>query len=72
MVPVKEIHGSTGYVRGGVSLLGMREEYQFHLDETAEILDLITVSAGQPGLRVLLSGPDLIRAPMAHLAPLTK
>ncbi|MDB4897524.1 MAG: transcriptional regulator [Firmicutes bacterium] len=72
MVPVKEIQGLTGYIRGGVSPLGMRKAYPFYLDETAEILDPISVSAGQRGLQMLLSGPDLIRATQAHLAPLCK
>ncbi|MFZ5823422.1 MAG: Cys-tRNA(Pro) deacylase [Bacillota bacterium] len=72
MVPVKEIQNLTGYIRGGVSPLGMKKAYPFYLDETAEIIDVISVSAGQRGLQMLLSGPDLIRATGAHLAPLTK
>lgn len=72
MVPVKEIQGLTGYIRGGVSPLGMKKEYPFFADETAEILDLISVSAGQRGLQMLLSGPDLIRVTKAHLAALCK
>ncbi|MGE5674079.1 MAG: Cys-tRNA(Pro) deacylase [Mycobacterium leprae] len=72
MVHVKEIQGLTGYIRGGVSPLGMRKQYPFFLDETAEILDLISVSAGQRGLQMLLSGTDLIRVTQAHLAALCK
>ncbi len=72
MVPVKEIQGLTGYVRGGVSPLGMRKEYPFYLEEMAEIIDVISISAGQRGLQILLSGPDLIRVTKAHLAALCK
>jgi len=72
MVPVKEIQGLTGYIRGGVSPLGMKKQYPFYLDETAEIIDVISISAGQRGLQMLLSGPDLIRATGAKLVPLTK
>lgn len=72
MVPVKEIQGLTGYIRGGVSPLGMKKQYPFYLDETAEIIDLLAVSAGQRGLQMLLSGEDLIRATGAHLAGITK
>ncbi|HWI52445.1 MAG TPA: Cys-tRNA(Pro) deacylase [Symbiobacteriaceae bacterium] len=72
MVPVKEIQGLTGYIRGGVSPLGMKKQYPFYLDETAEIIDVISISAGQRGLQMLLSGEDLIRATGAHLAALTK
>jgi len=72
MVPVKEIQGITGYIRGGVSPLGMKKAYPFYLDETAEIIDQMAVSAGQRGLQIVLSGPDLIRATSARLAALTK
>lgn len=72
MVPVKEIQALTGYIRGGVSPLGMKKEYPFYLDETAEIIDVVSVSAGQRGLQMLLSGPDLIRVTGAKLAALCK
>lgn len=72
MVPVKEIQGLTGYIRGGVSPLGMKKAYPFYLDETAEIIDLLAISAGQRGLQILLAGPDLIRAIGAQVAPLCK
>ena len=72
MVSVKEILGLTGYIRGGVSPLGMKKQYPFYLDETAEIIDVISISAGQRGLQILLSGPDLMRATGAKLAPLCK
>lgn len=72
MVPVKEIQGLTGYIRGGVSPLGMKREYPFYLDEMAEILDLISVSAGQRGMQMLLSGPDLAKVTKAHLGAIAK
>jgi Cys-tRNA(Pro)/Cys-tRNA(Cys) deacylase len=72
MVHVKEIQGLTGYIRGGVSPLGMKKQYPFYLDETAEIIDEVSISAGQRGLQLVLSGPDLIRATGAKLAALCK
>ncbi|MEW8978334.1 MAG: Cys-tRNA(Pro) deacylase [Symbiobacterium sp.] len=72
MVHVREIQGLTGYVRGGVSPLGMKKHYPYYLDETAEIIDRLAVSAGQRGLQLVLSGPDLIRATGAKLAALTR
>ncbi|MBP2019809.1 Cys-tRNA(Pro)/Cys-tRNA(Cys) deacylase [Symbiobacterium terraclitae] len=72
MVPVKEIQGLTGYIRGGVSPLGMKKQYPYYLDETAEIIDQLAVSAGQRGLQLVLSGPDLIRATGATLADLSR
>jgi len=72
MVPVKEIEGLTGYIRGGVSPFGMKKRYPFFLDETAEIIDVISISAGKRGIQILLSGADLIRASDATLAPIAK
>jgi len=72
MVHVREIQGLTGYIRGGVSPLGMKKHYPYYLDETAEIIDRLAVSAGQRGLQLVLSGPDLIRATGAKLAALTR
>lgn len=72
LVPVKEIEGLTGYIRGGVSPFGMKKRYPFFLDETAEIIDLISISAGKRGMQILLSGPDLIRAAEATLASIAR
>lgn len=62
LVPVKELLGLTGYVRGGCSPLGMKKQYPTYIDETAEILDLVSISAGQRGLQLWLSGSDLLAA----------
>src|SRR5436305_7101557 len=35
LVAVKEVLGLTGYIRGGVSPIGVRKPYPFYLDETA-------------------------------------
>ena len=37
LVPLKEVLGLTGYVRGGVSPVGTRKPYPVFLDETAEL-----------------------------------
>lgn len=72
LVPLREVQPLTGYIRGGVSPLGMRKKYPTFLDETIEILDLVSVSAGQRGLQLWLSGPDLLRAVEGTAAALTK
>src|SRR5438270_11678950 len=46
LAPVKEITALTGYVRGGVSPLATRKPYLVFLDETADLWDVISVSAG--------------------------
>jgi Cys-tRNA(Pro)/Cys-tRNA(Cys) deacylase len=61
LVPVKEVLGLTGYIRGGVSPVGMRKPYPFYLDETADLWDVISVSAGIRGCQILLTPDDLAR-----------
>lgn len=72
LVPVKEILGLTGYIRGGVSPLGSRKKYPLFIDETAILHDLLSVSAGQRGLQMILAPQDLIEATQAVLVDLTK
>lgn len=61
LVAVKEVLGLTGYVRGGVSPVGTRKPYPFYLDETADLWDVISVSAGIRGCQMLLAPNDLAR-----------
>ena len=61
LVPVKEVLGLTGYVRGGVSPVGAKKEYPVYLDETAALWDVISVSAGARGCQMLLAPDDLVR-----------
>ncbi|AUW93355.1 MAG: Cys-tRNA(Pro) deacylase [Sulfobacillus thermotolerans] len=61
MVPVKELPALTGYVRGGVSPLGMKKSYLCYVDRRLNREDVISISAGQRGLQIFLRGTDLIR-----------
>jgi Cys-tRNA(Pro)/Cys-tRNA(Cys) deacylase len=61
LVPVKEVLGLTGYIRGGVSPVGTRKPYPLYLDETADLWDIVSVSAGMRGCQMLLAPDDLDR-----------
>jgi Cys-tRNA(Pro)/Cys-tRNA(Cys) deacylase len=61
LVPVKELQGLTGYIRGGVTAMAAKKDYPVFLDETAELFDVISVSAGQRGLQMLVSPQDYLR-----------
>ena len=52
--------------------MGARKPFPAYADETIELFDIISVSAGQRGLQVLLSPADYLRAANATLADLTK
>ena len=59
LVAVKEVLPLTGYIRGGVSPVGVRKPYPFYLDETAILFDAISVSAGVRGCQLVLAPDDL-------------
>src|SRR4051812_4500553 len=69
-VPLKEVQPLTGYVRGGVTVLGARKAYPVYLDETAELFEVVAVSAGVRGLQILLAPADYVRATGAQLGPI--
>ena len=59
MIHVKDMLGITGYIRGGCSPIGMKKKFPTFIEETAQLYDAITVSAGQRGMQVTLSPEDL-------------
>ncbi|HQU59804.1 MAG TPA: Cys-tRNA(Pro) deacylase [Saprospiraceae bacterium] len=61
LVPVKDIQGLTGYIRGGCSPIGMKKDYPTFIDASAQLHDKIFVNAGQRGLLVGLAPADLLR-----------
>lgn len=72
LVPLKEVQPLTGYIRGGVTVLGARKAYPVYVDETAILFDRISVSAGQRGLQTLLAPEDFIRATGAATAAISR
>lgn len=59
MIHVKELLELTGYVRGGVSPIGMKKSYPTYVHETAESLDTVAVSGGRCGTTLILAPEDL-------------
>ncbi len=72
MVSLKDVQPLTGYIRGGVTVFGAKKDFPVYADETLELFDLISVSAGIRGTQIVLSPADYIRASHANLADLTK
>ena len=72
MLPMKELLGLTGYIRGGCSPIGMKKKFPTYIDETALLFDEIYVSAGMRGLQLKIAPRALIDfVPMTE-ADLTK
>ena len=72
LASLKEVEPLTGYIRGGVTVMGAKKPFPAYADETIELFDVISVSAGQRGLQLILAPADYLSAANATLADLTK
>ena len=72
LVPVKEVQPLTGYVRGGVTALGLKRDYPVFVDETIELFDTISISAGMRGAQILLAPVDYLRVVKATVGPIAR
>ena len=72
MVSLKDVQPITGYIRGGVTVFGAKKDFPVFADETIELFDFISVSAGQRGVQILLAPQDYLRVAKGTVADLTK
>jgi len=72
LVPVKELQALTGYIRGGVTALAAKRDFPVYADETIELFDIISISAGMRGLQILLGPADYLAVTKAKLADLSQ
>lgn len=61
MVPVKELLGLTGYIRGGCSPVGMKKKYPTYFEESCQLFDEIAVSAGERGHQMVVPPMALVQ-----------
>lgn len=61
MIPMKELLGVTGYIRGGCSPIGMKKKFPTYFHSTANDYATIYISAGVRGLQIEISPSDLIK-----------
>jgi Cys-tRNA(Pro)/Cys-tRNA(Cys) deacylase len=71
-VALKEVQPLTGYIRGGVTALAAKKDYPVFVDETIELFDEISISAGTRGAQLILSPADYLRATKAEVGPIAK
>ena len=71
-IPLKEVQPLTGYIRGGVTAIGGKKELPTMVDETIELHDVVSISAGQRGLQILLAPTDYVRVVKGVLGPITR
>ena len=71
-VPLKEVQPLTGYIRGGVTALAAKKSYPVYVDETIELFDEISISAGQRGIQIIIAPADYLRATNAKAGAIAK
>ena len=71
-VPLKDVQPLTGYIRGGVTALAAKRDYPVFADETIELFDVISISAGMRGAQIILSPADYLRATKARVGAIAK
>jgi Cys-tRNA(Pro)/Cys-tRNA(Cys) deacylase len=71
-VALKEVQPLTGYIRGGVTALAAKKNYPVFADETIELFDVISISAGVRGAQLILAPADYLRATNAKVGAIAK
>ena len=61
LIPMKDLEGLTGYIRGGCSPVGMKKQFRTWFQQECEQLDTISVSGGRRGLQILVDPKQLIK-----------
>ncbi len=72
LVAVKELQALTGYIRGGVTVLGAKKAFPAYADETIQLWDRISISAGIRGTQIILDPKDYLRATGAVMADIAR
>ena len=68
MIHVREINAVTGYIRGGCTAIGMKNQYVTRIDQSAKGLEQVIVSGGRLGSQIELKPGDLCSAASAEFA----
>lgn len=71
-VPLKELQPLTGYVRGGCTAIGAKKDYPVFVDETVELFDTISISAGIRGTQLVLAPADYLRVTKGKVGPISR
>jgi len=70
MIKEKELLPLTGYIKGGCSPIGMKKNYPTFIDETAQLFDEISISAGLRGMQIMIKPNDLLEVVKGKFADL--
>ena len=71
-VALKEVQPLTGYIRGGVTVLGAKKDFPVFADASLVTHESVAVSAGVRGTQLVLDPKDYARAVKAKLGPIAR
>ena len=72
LVPLREVQQLTGYIRGGVTALGGKRNYPVYADETIQLFDVVSISAGARGTQILIAPDDYLRVTHATVVAIAR
>lgn len=72
LVGVRDLLALTGYIRGGVSPLGMKKKYDTYFHESCLKFDKIAISGGACGVTLLMTPQDLFNTTSGKVFDLIK
>jgi Cys-tRNA(Pro)/Cys-tRNA(Cys) deacylase len=72
LAALKDVQPLTGYIRGGVTVLGAKKAFPVFADETIEMWGTISISAGIRGMQIILKPQDYLRVTGAVVAGIAK
>lgn len=72
LIPMKDLLGVTGYIRGGCSPIGMKKAFPVYLHASAAEHPFIYISAGVRGLQIKIAPADLAGFVRAQISDLIK
>ena len=70
--PLKEVQPLTGYIRGGVTALAAKKDLPVFADETIVLHEVVSISAGQRGLQIVLAPDDYLRVTRATTGTISR
>lgn len=70
MLHLRDLEPLTGYQRGGCSPVGSKKKLPVYIDETAQLWEELSVSAGLRGLQMILSPAGLLQVSGGEYADL--
>lgn len=70
LLPLAEVQGVTGYVRGAVTALGTKRPFPVFVDPSVERWPTVSISAGVRGQQILIAPADYLSVTGGRLAKL--